>query len=85
MDTGISRSSFSELSANVESLSYHELVELMGIIIHRLHKHDEIDKPKDEAYWKALLETYRGCMKGTWNSIDAVEYQRSLREDRDIG
>lgn len=85
METSISRLSFSELSANVEALPYHELVELMGVIVNRLRKHEEVDKPKDEAYWKEVVEKYRGCMKGTWDGMDAVEYQRSLREDRDIG
>ncbi len=85
METSLSRLSFSELSANVEALPYHELVELMGVIVNRLRKHEETDKSKDEAYWKQLVENYRGCMKGTWDGVDAVEYQRSLREDRDIG
>ena len=85
MNTGISRLSFSELSANVEALPYHELVDLLSVIVNRLRIHDAVDKPNDEAYWKALVEKYRGCMKGTWEGMDAVEYQRRLREDRDIG
>ena len=85
METNLSRLSFSELTANVEALPYHELVELMSVIVNRLRKHEEADQPKDEAYWRAIADKYMGCMKGTWDGVDAVEYQRSLREDRDIG
>lgn len=33
----------------------------------------------------AALSEFAGSMKETWKDIDALEYQKSLREDRTIG
>lgn len=33
----------------------------------------------------AALSEFAGSMKDTWKDIDALEYQKSLREERIIG
>ena len=37
-----------------------------------------------QARLRALYE-FAGSMKDLWKGVDALEYQRKLREDRDIG
>ncbi len=33
----------------------------------------------------AALSEFAGSMKETWNGVDALEYQKNLREERSIG
>ena len=85
MDTNSSKLSVLEITTQAIALSYNERVELIGKLVDSLRGQGRDNPSKDEKYWQELLSKYRGCMKGTWDGMDAVEYQRSLREDREIG
>lgn len=85
METNNSKMSLSEITTQAIALPYHERIELMGKLIDSLRKPKYEEPPKDEEYWRKIADKYQGCMKGTWDGVDAVEYQRSLREDREIG
>ena len=84
MEAGMPQMSFSELSAKVAVLPYHELVKLMEVIVNSLQMHEKDIAPKDEKYWETIARKYQGCMEELWDGSDPVEYQRSMREDRVI-
>ena len=89
METNTSKLSFSEIVTQAVGLPYHDRVELMGMLVDSLrnqpHETPAGVPPRDREYWEGIAKKYRGCMKGTWGDVDAVEYQRSLREEREIG
>lgn len=48
------------------------------------HSENKIKKNKKNEKLSALL-SFAGCMQETWKDIDPLEYQKKLREDREIG
>lgn len=64
------------LSREAENLPFPDYIELIEILVHRLHdKRDILPKQLD---WEDLY----GLGKGLWANEDAQEYINRLREDR---
>ena len=64
------------ITKQAENLSLSEHIELIDILVHRLHdKSGTMPKPLD---WEGLY----GLGKGLWADEDVQEYVNRLREDR---
>lgn len=63
-----------------------EVYDFMMYLLQKQQKLTE-DMQKETRRQKrmAALSEFAGSMKETWKDIDALEYQKSLREDRTIG
>ena len=88
----MSEKALAELTATVTALPYMERVDLLNSLAQSLYQGKvwdiqlaEQEKNKRIQRRIAALDKYTGCMGGLWADEDPVEYQRRLREDREIG
>ena len=71
-----------ELTREVVSRPYEEQVLLLDSLKLSVRNHERQSEDRD---WAALLDKYTGCMGGLWSDEDPLEYQKRLREEREIG
>ena len=63
-----------------------EAYDFMMYLLQKQQKLNEIMQKEDRKQKRmAVLSEYAGSMKETWNDVDALEYQKNLREERTIG
>lgn len=76
-----------DMKKAIQSLSLNDKAELMHTLADAIKDADKPKESDDERKAKRLaaLHEFAGSATGLWRGIDAVEYQRSLREDRIIG
>ena len=71
-----------KLTREVVSRPYEEQVMLLDSLNFSVRNYTRQKEKKD---WEEVLDKYTGCMGGLWKDDDPLEYQRILREDREIG
>lgn len=63
-----------------------EAYDFMIYLLQKQQKHVEsVQKENRKEKRMAALSEFAGSMKDTWKDIDALEYQRNLREERTVG
>ena len=71
------------------SLSLMAQQEVYDFMMYLLQKQqsttDSLKKDARKQKRKAALSEFAGSMKETWKDVDALEYQKQLREERRIG
>ena len=77
------------LTREAVALPYSERVDLLNSIARSLYQTEErnSEQKKQERIQRRLtaLRKVAGSGKELWKGVDALEYQRKLREERDIG
>ena len=63
-----------------------EVYDFMMYLLQKQQKLSEsLQKDTRKQKRMAALSEFAGSMKETWNGVDALEYQKNLREERSIG
>ena len=63
-----------------------EAYDFMMFLLQKQQKNVEnMQKEERKEKRMAALSEFAGSMKDTWKDIDALEYQKKLREERTIG
>ena len=63
-----------------------EAYDFMMFLLQKQQKNVEnMQKEERKEKRMAALSEFAGSMKDTWKDIDALEYQKKLREERSIG
>ena len=75
-----------ELYNSLTLTAQQEVYDFMMYLVQKQEKASETEK-KESHKQKRLeaLSQISGSMKETWKNIDALEYQKKLREERSIG
>ena len=81
--------SYYEMAEEVKRMDYRSLMLLMSDIVsvlnNRYAKENKNEKNVLSATEKrAKLKEYMGSAAEMWKGLDAMEYQREMREDREI-
>ena len=72
-----------------DTLTLSAQQEVYDFMLYLLQKQQKLSENMQKESRKqkrlAALSEFAGSMKETWKDIDALEYQKSLREERTIG
>lgn len=75
-----------ELYNTLSLTAQQEVYDFMMYLVQKQEKLNEAEK--NENYKKMrreALSQMSGSMKDTWKDIDALEYQKTMREERNLG
>lgn len=75
-----------ELYNTLTLTAQQEVYDFMMYLVQKQEKLNEAEK--NENYKKMrreALSQMSGSMKDTWKDIDALEYQKTMREERNLG
>jgi len=62
-----------------------EVRDFMMFLAQKKSQQKETDEKQFQKDWGKILDKYIGSTKGLWADEDPLEYQKRLREDREIG
>ena len=62
-----------------------EVRDFMMFLAQKKSQQEETGEKQFQKDWGKILDKYIGSTKGLWADEDPLEYQKRLREDREIG
>lgn len=62
-----------------------EVRDFMMFLAQKKSQQKETGEKQFQKDWEKILDKYIGSTKGLWADEDPLEYQKRLREDREIG
>lgn len=77
-----------DLAEEIKTLPESYISQISDFIVYLKLKEKFDDYEKSEISKKnrlSALSEFAGSMKNTWEGIDALDYQKNLREERNLG
>ena len=75
-----------ELYNTLTLTAQQEVYDFMMYLVQKQEKLNEAEKKENHKKMRLeALSQISGSMKDTWKDIDALEYQKTLREERPLG